>query len=427
MIRSTLFLCGLLCTTNALGSVYRIKVVAKPQIFIANQCSEEFILQSQNSAGRKEAVNSDTFVKFNLSSPHLKIYRDPYCTSRVAHVKIPAGMDSASFYTKSTRHGSVLLYASSKDLVDDSRSLRVMADPKSPSALPPLTPPSYGRTIPSPMYGLTLDRVNKYKAMATSLTQLPKTMTMRMVFDAGTTPSDYSPALNTFHANSYLMGLIEDSSDMRLRSATTLENKAIRFFSQLKNTVDVWEVGNELNGNWLGTGVENKVRAMFNAIDSRGGKTALTFFWFGQATDPNNCLPGTRYEMFTWISKFLQLDLPPEQRNPDNEKLRLNLDYALVSWYPDQCNNMKPDWPPIFARLQEIFPNAKVGFGELGTENPQRGSAYEVNLINEYYPLARYTPMPSRFIGGYFWWYYAEEYNIPAIKNALINALSIAP
>lgn len=59
--------------------------------------------------------------------------------------------------------------------------------------------------------------------MAASLTQLPKTMTMRMVFDAGTTPTDYTRALNTFRSNSYLMGLIEDSSDMRLRSAAALE------------------------------------------------------------------------------------------------------------------------------------------------------------------------------------------------------------
>jgi hypothetical protein len=82
----------------------------------------------------------------------------------------------------------------------------------------------------------------------------------------------------------------------------------------------------------------------------------------------------------------------------------------LISWYPDQCPCEKPDWAVVYTTLASIFPNAKVGFGEIGTANPQGGSVYEKNEITMYYPLGRtLAGLPISYVGGYFWWYAAEE------------------
>jgi len=256
---------------------------------------------------------------------------------------------------------------------------------------------------------------------------LPYVPTARVVLDPGTTPSDYAPAMSAIMKSAYTMAEILDSADMKGQTVASYQNRAMTYFNGLKNYVDIWEIGNEVNGDWLGTGVEDKLRAGFQAIDAAGGKTAITFFYFGEFSDRNNCIPADRYEMFTWISNFLQLNMASSQRSPVNEQLRLNIDYVLVSWYPDQCDNIQPDWSAVFSKLAAIFPNSKVGFGEIGTANPQNGSAYEVNLIKQFYPLARSTQMPASYIGGYFWWYFAEEYNNPTIMNSLINAILMGP
>jgi len=116
--------------------------------------------------------------------------------------------------------------------------------------------------------------------------------------------------------------------------------------------------------------------------------------------------------------------LPPAQRSAESEKLRTGVDYVLISWYPDQCQGENPNWTNVYNQLATIFPQARLGFGEIGTANPQNGSAYETNEINTYYPLAKNITLPAQYIGGYFWWYYAEEM-VPA-TTALFSVLNNA-
>jgi hypothetical protein len=79
----------------------------------------------------------------------------------------------------------------------------------------------------------------------------------------------------------------------------------------------------------------------------------------------------------------------------------------------------------VYSKLASIFPNSKLGFGEIGTANPQGGSTYEVNLINQFYPLAKSVALPPAYVGGYFWWYFAEEM-APTNATILFNALNLA-
>ncbi len=283
-----------------------------------------------------------------------------------------------------------------------------------------------GRAVPSPIYGITLDDVSNVSDKVSSVRQIARFPTARIVFDPGMPATYYADPILQLRNVSYIMGQLADSSAMGSYSVSSYTQKAQGFMATLGSNVDIWEIGNEVNGNWLGANVQDKIRAGYNAVAAQKGATALTFFYEGEPTGPN-CIVKENGgdDMFSWINGFLQLNLPAEQRNADNEKLRLGLTYVLVSWYPDNCGSIKPDWTAIFNKLAVIFPNAKVGFGELGTTTVQNGSLYEVNLINEFYPLAAKVPLPASYIGGYFWWNYASEM-IPTTKSNLFNVMNEA-
>jgi len=82
--------------------------------------------------------------------------------------------------------------------------------------------------------------------------------------------------------------------------------------------------------------------------------------------------------------------------------MKFNVDYILVSYYEDDCNNYQPNWQRVFDSLHSLFPGAKLGMGECGTSIASKKAAY----INRYYTMHITTP---GYIGGYFWWYYKED------------------
>ena len=266
-----------------------------------------------------------------------------------------------------------------------------------------------GRNVPAPIYGVTLDDVSQQKlgGELNSLSRLNHFPTARVVFDRGEPASYYLGPLKKLNQVAYIMGELIDSSDMCGYSVTAASKHAINYVNDLGSLVDIWEIGNEVNGSWLCSNVLAKIEAMYDAVSSQGGKTALTFFYEGEPSEPNNCVDrsGGGNDMFSWINwKFIV--------NPtaETEKIRLNVNYVLLSWYPDQCPGEIPNWPNVFNKLATIFPNAKVGFGELGTAKPQNNSPFEISEISQYYPIANTLKgLPANYIGGYFWWYFAEE------------------
>jgi hypothetical protein len=280
------------------------------------------------------------------------------------------------------------------------------------------------------VYGVTLDEVGNPTKELASLQAVAHVPTARIVFDEGSNPLDYKGPINRFHPDAYIMGQIADSSYMPDYTVTSIAQWTQSLTQTLGSSVDVWEIGNEVNGNWLGTGTDTmaKIEAMYDGVSSQGGVTAITFFYEGEPSEPNNCIAADHggNDMFTWIKTNFRTDLPPAQRPAETEKVRLGVSYALISWYPQQCKGETPNWPAVYTQLAAIFPNSKVGFGELGTANPQNGSTYEINEIKQYYPMAKTTQdLPASYVGGYFWWYFAEEM-VPWGKNALSSALNQA-
>ncbi|HEY7299117.1 MAG TPA: hypothetical protein VH684_14525 [Xanthobacteraceae bacterium] len=297
----------------------------------------------------------------------------------------------------------------------------------------------------SQLYGVTLDDVSNTQGELDALVNLPHMPIARIYFDPTVNPSSYVKAIQTFYPKSYIMGEVADSSDMKNFTTSSITSQTNNLIIALGPCVDVWEIGNEVNGNWLlsrgshasdASATMAKIEAVYNAVmdpanpTARSKLTALTFFYEGEPSDPNNCISTGNggNDMFTWISKnFLA------SPTATTEAIRTTVNYVLISWYPDQCNNLAPDWPAIFEKLAGLFPNSYVGFGEIGTANADENQSYEQNLIIEYYPMVRNriswpgTPdevsyMQSHYVGGYFWWYFAEEM-VPRNGSVLYQTL----
>jgi hypothetical protein len=101
------------------------------------------------------------------------------------------------------------------------------------------------------------------------------------------------------------------------------------------------------------------------------------------------------------------------------------LDYVLVSYYEGECASPTSDWPAVFHQLRQLFPNARLGFGEVGAVDTNGQDITDVTVSGPY--LQRYYTMQIAepgYIGGYFWWYFYEDM-VPKTKP-LFGILSAA-
>src|SRR6266446_8449278 len=60
----------------------------------------------------------------------------------------------------------------------------------------------------------------------------------------------------------------------------------LSYTQTLGNLIDIWEIGNEVNGNWVGS-------------------TALTFFYEGEPSEPHNCHLSAKYPPIWWAGSPL--------------------------------------------------------------------------------------------------------------------------
>jgi hypothetical protein len=266
------------------------------------------------------------------------------------------------------------------------------------------------RPVPDPLYGITLDDVSNLIDIALSIQSLPKMPTTRIVFDEGVNPSYYVPSLQSLRPMTYLMGELLDSEYVASTTVSQYSSRASQYLKALGNDVDIWEIGNEVNGEWVGKApdVVAKISAAYNVVNTAGKKTALTLYY-----NPN-CWSNKNNEMLSWADKNIPTSL------------KSGLNYVLVSYYEPDCNSYRPspaEWTQVFTKLRQIFPNAKLGFGEVGLPNPVRSGTLSKakDIMNYYYGLN--IPV-SGYIGGNFWWYAAED--IVPVRTRLWTTLSDA-
>lgn len=250
------------------------------------------------------------------------------------------------------------------------------------------------RTVPTPIYGVTLDRINNLSASLTSLRNLAKMPTTRVVFDEGMPATYYQQALNQIYPVSYIMGEILDSYYVKTLTNAQYERRSREYVNLLKNKVDIWEIGNEVNGEWLGTmsSVVNKIKRAGRVVKAAGGKTALTLYY------NDECYAKSSNEMFRWMDRWVDAEM------------RDLVDYVFVSYYecPDG-GQPKPNWQATFDRVASVFPGKKIGIGEVGTTVTSKKHA----LIREFYSMKINTP---NFVNGNFWWYFYPDM-VPYTKS----------
>ncbi|MEY4630191.1 MAG: hypothetical protein RIQ81_311 [Pseudomonadota bacterium] len=239
------------------------------------------------------------------------------------------------------------------------------------------------------LYGITTDDGYDVADLIDSTSSLPRKVVTRIVFDPWIDASEYLPGTTAIYRAGYVMGELLDSFSMKEYSRTQYVRRAHEYLHRLGNVVDIWEVGSEVNGEWLGptSSVAGKIAGAFDVFKQAGKVTALTLYYNAGCSAP--C-----HEMFAWANT----NLPP--------RMKTGLDYVWVSYYEDDCLGLLPDWQAVFTRLRSMFPNSKLGIGEMGTTDPTA----KQEMLARYYNLSRPgTITVPGFVGGYFYWFYRQD------------------
>jgi hypothetical protein len=254
-------------------------------------------------------------------------------------------------------------------------------------------------------WGVTVDRINNYASVVQSVADLVQNVAndayMRVVFDEFVPAANYDAIVNAAAAaHVVVVGQILDSFPMRQYSLLQWQARVQEYVDHFPQ-ITVWEIGNEVNGEWLGPQVKEKIEYAASYVKAKdpSDKTVLTFYWqMGTAGAAANAL-------FQWISDNV------------SPALKANVDVvALSTWIGDAPLGIAHD--EVFERLHALFPTQQVMMGELGYWSPRtsqywwwrsqqnptttvrRALAKQMYLANLSFPYG---------LGGNFWWFYYDE------------------
>lgn len=237
---------------------------------------------------------------------------------------------------------------------------------------------------------------------------------VRIVFQNGTDAAYYADAVGQLRNVSYIFGQLYDSTALKAATIADCQQRTRDFLSTYGESIDIYEIGNELNGEWVGNSqaeIDAKVTAIYNVIknefSSLNIKVAITL----------NYWPTSNYYAQPWE------DTKTYAQNM-SATLKNGADYLLLSFYETAGNPIyyptNQDFAAIFGFLGTVFPNAKVGIGEIGAQGKVDGLpsdptlAEKQRIANRYYGMHNAVKsllgnMSDRYVGGYFWWYYYQD------------------
>lgn len=283
-------------------------------------------------------------------------------------------------------------------------------------------------TIPTPIHGITVAdgrvrdiRKTKYlNEVVESLSNLTSTPTVRLTYalegsdsNKGAKASTYLSATKAISKKAYVFAEVLDSAYEFCFDVAAHEARWNDYVSTLGDYVDIWEVGNEINGNWLDnsdpvpikgqrcpwkipdTTDKDVVTKMINAfhIVKKARKTAALTLYY----EPNPACTtsmGPAYDPISWATQNIPADM------------KAGLDYVLLSYYRDKCLNFRPDFAVLFTQFHNIFPNAKLGMGEWGYSHGKPNKAKLTDLLNEGYSI---HPDVPNWVGGVFFWEFGSD------------------
>jgi hypothetical protein len=251
----------------------------------------------------------------------------------------------------------------------------------------------------APVYGVTLDNdagisQPDLAAQTHALASLPVRPVARIVADLGTTPADFEESIPAVHRVADVVLELGDSSEVRGVSTGAYERWVRGMTARFARDVDVWEIGNEVNGEWVGSPDQEmaRVAAAARAVHAIRGRTMLTLYY-----NPG-CWEKRGNELFAWLAA---------DRVPHD--LARELDYVTISYYPGDCNDYWPSadgWQRVFDRLHGRFPDAKLGFGEAGTSCTCLDAGRRLALWQRYRDV---RIRGDGYVGLGLWWTWAED------------------
>ena len=260
--------------------------------------------------------------------------------------------------------------------------------------------PEPGYSGDPPLYGVTIDRIPRMKPLLSALAALPERPTARVYFDVGEPASYYASPVAEISRVGTVMGELLDSSDEKRIGVAAFQERVESYISQLGSSVGIWEMGNEVNGNWTGSypDVAAKLTEAYEDVAAAGGRTALTLY--ANNFGPAHCGDG-------------ESELTPVQFTNSYVPSRVaqGLNYVFLSYYPTQCGGIEPSSAQVaeaMLALHALYPNAALGFGEVGLPRhaTRRTLAQAGQIMSWAYSLAPGLPY---YVGGYFWWYAVQD------------------
>jgi hypothetical protein len=243
------------------------------------------------------------------------------------------------------------------------------------------------------IYGLTLDSISDIEQSVDAIKKLSRATVTRVVFDE-IPAKEYEEALRKLAPHTDIMGELFDSEYIKNYSMKAYKKRVDAYLDAHGDKVAIWEIGNEVNGEWTGKPDEVAKKTIYGYREAkkRGYKTALTLY-YNDFKENDGCWAKPEEKMREWATKRL------------NREIKEGIEYLFVSYYEEDCDNHKPtrkEWEEVFGDLGEIFPNAKLGFGEVGISKKREKEAY----LKRYYGLDIQHP---RYVGGHFWWYFKQD------------------
>lgn len=265
-------------------------------------------------------------------------------------------------------------------------------------------PPGAGA---EPLRGVTVASVEDLERTLGALDAFSFRPATRLVLDVEHGPEHYARAVRELSARGPLMAELVDSSQLAGLGLAEARSRAAAFAEAFGAQVDIWEVGNEINGEWAGRNPKEilaKVSAMAEEAVARGGAIALTFnLWTSR-----DCYakPWEAQEAFI-------REIPA--------RLAGGVDYVFLSAYETVCEPpQRPDAALVseaLASLGRVFPRARLGMGEIGAQGVEDGLKRDPSAEEKRALARRWISMDAelarrlgeRYVSGWFWWYFVED------------------
>lgn len=266
-----------------------------------------------------------------------------------------------------------------------------------------------GARAPAPVRGVTLESVDHLDQVEEALARHSHRPTARIVFQHGVGPARYAQAVRRLHDEADLMGEILDSTAVRRTSVTAYRDRTRAFVRRFGDRLDYYEIGNELNGAWVGRPrtIDPKVAAAYDVVEREHAELDL------RSVITLNYWPSHDCYAHDW-----EATLPFARQLP--HRVRHGVDVVLLSFYETACSPRARPGAARFAAtlraLTRVFPHAQVGIGEIGAQGradgfPDPTYAEKERIARRYIGMhdRLRAAIGARFIGGYFWWYYATD------------------